>query len=288
MSFEAVGWALRRAPVKGNAQVILIALAERAGGEYPPFEAAFPSHKTLAEEAQVSVATVKRALRDMEERRVIYRGDQSIVELKGYPPHRRPVVWNLNAQAVRSAPQDMGAQNEPGPISGGSNRSNGGSSASGRGVKNEAMGGHSYELQTSQEPPNEPPSLNHDHPSADRFDEFWSAVPRKVGKKKARAEWDKALKEADADTIIDGMRRYRDDPNRVDAFTKHPTTWLSQGCWDDDPLPSRNQQSPSSGSPQRRLSPEEIFLNDMRNQQHQPADQSWLGANDYGQRGIAQ
>lgn len=88
----------------------------------------------------------------------------------------------------------------------------------------------------------------HDHPADDRFSEFWSTVPRKVGKKKARVEWTKALKEVDADTIIDAMRRYRDDPNRVDAFTKHPTTWLSNGCWEDDPLPPREAPRKINGS----------------------------------------
>lgn len=35
------------------------------------------------------------------------------------------------------------------------------------------------------------------------------------------------------------MERYRDDPNRDDGYTAHPTTWLNRDGWDDDPLPAR-------------------------------------------------
>ena len=71
------------------------------------------------------------------------------------------------------------------------------------------------------------------------FDVFWDAFPRKVAKKAAQSAWLKALKEAQAETIIEGARRYFKDPNRVDQFTVHPATWLNQGRWGDDALPSR-------------------------------------------------
>lgn len=156
MSFEAVGWALRTAPAKGNAQVVLIALAERAGGDFGPFEAAFPSHQTLAQEAQVSASTVKRVLRDLEERGVIRRGNQNIPQVLGFRPDRRPVVWNLNQYATRHEAKSTGGQNEP-PLKPAEtvaqNGANGGSNEETRGVKNESTGGHSYDLQTSLNPP---------------------------------------------------------------------------------------------------------------------------------------
>lgn len=78
-----------------------------------------------------------------------------------------------------------------------------------------------------------------DEPTDHDFNEFWNTVPRKVSKKAARKAWDKATKTTHPQTIINGMRRYRDDPNRNPAYTKHPTTWLNQGCWEDDPLPPK-------------------------------------------------
>jgi len=71
------------------------------------------------------------------------------------------------------------------------------------------------------------------------FTEFWLVAPRKVGKRAARAAFERALKRAPADTIIAGVVRYRDDPNRQDEFTAHPATWLNRDGWEDDPLPER-------------------------------------------------
>lgn len=76
------------------------------------------------------------------------------------------------------------------------------------------------------------------------FDEFWSTYPRKAGKRAAITAYERALKRADAATILVGAQCYRDDPNRVDAFTAHAATWLNQDRWTDDPLPARNAGRP--------------------------------------------
>lgn len=68
---------------------------------------------------------------------------------------------------------------------------------------------------------------------------FWDAYPRKAGKKAARKAWDRAIKDEDPSRLIAGALAYREDPNRDDAYTKHPTTWITAGCWDDPPLPAR-------------------------------------------------
>lgn len=77
---------------------------------------------------------------------------------------------------------------------------------------------------------------------SDRFDEFWDAYPRKVGKKKARAKFAAAIKAAgDAQRVIDGAQRLAADPNLPEKrFIPHPTTWLERGGWDDEPLPARS------------------------------------------------
>ena len=84
-----------------------------------------------------------------------------------------------------------------------------------------------------------PPSSVRD-PGPDRFDEFWEAYPRKVGKQKARGKFAAACKRVDAQTVIDGARRLAADPNLPEAqFIPHPTTWLEGDRWDDPPLPAR-------------------------------------------------
>lgn len=72
----------------------------------------------------------------------------------------------------------------------------------------------------------------------DDFERFWAVYPRHVGKRAAQRALQKALTSTDIETLLAGAIRLRDDPNRIERFTPHPTTWLNQGRWDDDPLPS--------------------------------------------------
>lgn len=84
-----------------------------------------------------------------------------------------------------------------------------------------------------------PPSSVRD-PGPDRFDEFWEAYPRKVGKQKARGKFAAACKRTDPQVVIDGARRLAADPNLPETqFIPHPTTWLEGDRWDDPPLPAR-------------------------------------------------
>ncbi|OOL30438.1 hypothetical protein GQ85_19825 [Rhodococcus rhodochrous] len=79
------------------------------------------------------------------------------------------------------------------------------------------------------------------HSGPDRFPEFWAAYPRRVGKATARKAWDKALGQpgVNADMIIAGAWRLAQDPNRVDRYTPHPTTWINREGWTDAPEPPR-------------------------------------------------
>lgn len=76
------------------------------------------------------------------------------------------------------------------------------------------------------------------------FQAFYSAYPRKVGREGAERAFAKAAKRTGSfQVIIDGARRLAADPNLPSGkdrnFIPHPTTWLNQGRWDDEPLPPR-------------------------------------------------
>lgn len=77
------------------------------------------------------------------------------------------------------------------------------------------------------------------------FDRFWDAYPRKVGKPKAKDAFTRAARTTDPELIIQGAISYRDDPNRQQQFTAHPTTWLNREGWNDDPLPDREESQPN-------------------------------------------
>lgn len=73
-------------------------------------------------------------------------------------------------------------------------------------------------------------------PAGDRFDDFWAAYPRKVGKSEARRKFAKALEmdpDLDPQVLVDAATRYANDPNRTEKFTRYPATWLHQGNWED-------------------------------------------------------
>ena len=78
-------------------------------------------------------------------------------------------------------------------------------------------------------------------PKADpaaRFDEFWSCVPLKKGRKKALDNWVKAVKAGtEPQTMIDGIKRYtqwcREEGKTPDVI-KWPQGWISERRWNDE------------------------------------------------------
>ena len=74
------------------------------------------------------------------------------------------------------------------------------------------------------------------------FDEFWSIYPKKDDKPLARRSFQRALERASLEVILSGAQRYRDDPNREQAFTKNPSTWLNADAWENGPLPVRGRK----------------------------------------------
>jgi hypothetical protein len=92
------------------------------------------------------------------------------------------------------------------------------------------------------------------------FDRFWEIYPRKVGKPKAKTAFNQAARSTDAEVIIAGALAYRDDPNRQDQYTAHPTTWLHREGWNDDPLPERRPAQQLSFSEERNERANEQFL----------------------------
>lgn len=68
------------------------------------------------------------------------------------------------------------------------------------------------------------------------FDTFWNAYPKKADKRAAQKAFARALKRAEAATIIEGAQRYADDPNRKPEFTKYPATWLNADAWANEPM----------------------------------------------------
>ena len=69
-----------------------------------------------------------------------------------------------------------------------------------------------------------------------KFEEFWITYPNKVGKKKAFSYWSK-LTEKDKDSALAVLPSHTKNPKWAEEggrFIPHPSTWLSQGRWEDE------------------------------------------------------
>ena len=103
------------------------------------------------------------------------------------------------------------------------------------------------------------------------FTDWYIEYPRKASRAVAEKAYIKARKKAGADELLAGVRRYAEDPNREQEFTKLPATWLNAGSWDDDPLPARGQQMKPTGSQQRLQAGFELMQRTAARTQPQPA-----------------
>lgn len=80
-----------------------------------------------------------------------------------------------------------------------------------------------------------------------RFDEFWDAYPKKIGKGAAKKSWDKlrpSQKLFDEIMLAIAEQKESDQWNRERGqFIPNPSTWLNQERWEDKLERKRNQIS---------------------------------------------
>jgi biotin operon repressor len=78
--------------------------------------------------------------------------------------------------------------------------------------------------------------------SENEFESFWSHYPKKVDKGAAVRAFRKALKTYPATEVIEGAKRYAEDPNLPEKqFIKNPATWLNAESWNNGLLPARKK-----------------------------------------------
>lgn len=165
---------------------------------------AYPSRGTLAERLHCSKASVDRAAQELVDAGAMTKQQR----------HNSSVIYTLQV----SSPLHRGV------VTG----DEGGSAQVMTGV----LTGDDLTITTELEPEERKP-LN------SAIEQFWAIYPRRTAKGRVADALTKALKKASLDDILAGAERYRDDPNREDAFTQYPATWLNAEGWEDDPLPLR-------------------------------------------------
>lgn len=226
VSNEAITWAYTQ-PVGPSAKFVLVALADMADEGH----SCYPGQQKLATMTGHGVRTVRRQLLELEiggylrrERRFDASGHRTS-DRYVLPVGEKIPSGQSDRRPIRPVAKSTTGQNGQRP------------DRASLAAIDDSPTGQIGQVSLS-EPPEEPTvSRSTRYPAA--FEEFWKAYPRHVGKDGAFKVWKTATKRVDVRTIIDGAMRYRDDPNREDEFTAHPSTWLNAGRWNDDRLPAK-------------------------------------------------
>jgi hypothetical protein len=189
--------------------MVLLVIADHASDDGTE---AWPSQATIATKASVSIRTVQRCVNSLQSQGFL-RMEKHMGGSKNCREDRRPHRYTININKLRS---DIVTPRQPDTY----------------GVTLTAdTGGLSRPKNHPIEPSNETPQ---------GFIEFWNIYPRKVAKKEAEQAFEKAIRDTPLQEILEGARRFADDPYRHPTFTPYPSTWLNQGRWTDEPLPPRD------------------------------------------------
>jgi hypothetical protein len=174
---------------------------------------AFPSRETLADRALCSLKSVDRAISELVAGGALRK------------QHRKNGdAYQSNLYTVRRIPENLASALSLGRDTG--------DARVGPGVTPPRDTGDDLTITTELEPNN----LKPNNYIGEQFEQFWKIYPKKADKPKAKRAFQSALKRANFEDILEGAKRYRDDPRRDDAFTKNPQGWLSADAWENPPI----------------------------------------------------
>ena len=230
----------------------------------------------IANDTNLSVNTVAKALRQLEDKRLIRRD-----QLPGEKGKRGEYIYTINAQPepknwVAERPGETGQNastvqehknwvadspaetpyfpsSTPEPTLPGT----GEVGRLRKPSKNTKVENHRQFIGQPEVDPKTAAALGEYDTVNDAFEDFWDAYPRHKKKKEARELFEEALKKADASTIIQGAGDYRDEIDYGDQdMVAYPTTWLQDERWEDEhDLPPRRPQQLEEALGQRTQCP---------------------------------
>ena len=208
MSHYMTALAMKQSGLKPAAKIVLYWLADHHNSETG---ACFPSLKRLADECEMSKATVTRHLANLEADGLIARQHQ---HRENGSQTSTSYTLNLSPPPVSNCDSPCSELRHP-PVSNCAphnlGRYNLGSESS---IARDARG----------------------NDDAGGFDEFWARYPRKIGKGAARKAYARAVKKASPDVVFEALGRQLPAMEAKEpAYRPHPATWLNQERWADEP-----------------------------------------------------
>ena len=198
MSFQAMAWAVgQKLPSKDKFVLVMMANYADEDGK------CWPSLNRLADDTSMSRSTVQLAIKGLEAAGMlrIERREQDGVNL---PNHYYLELKKVYRESVQCA--DLEKE-----------------------VYRQTVGGIPA---VGNEPITKPITKD----SIVGFEKFWLACPRRIGKEAARKAYEKARKTTSDSELLEGIRRYAATrAGQDEQYTVHPSTWLNQGRWADEP-----------------------------------------------------
>lgn len=221
MSVEAMQWVWKNGPSDMTERMVLLAIADHAdeGGR------GYPSMVGIAEKTCLTERGARGVVRRLESGGWLKtdigggRGGKSVytVLMKNQEPETRNMGETQNQKPGMTFPETAETRNVA------TLNPEGGCTKPGTRV-----------------PPNHQGTIKEPSVSSSArqiaFSRFWAVYPKRVEKKGAQSKFDAAVKSGvDPERIISAAEAYARSDNVQRGFVKHPTTWLSTGCWDDEP-----------------------------------------------------
>ena len=219
MSHKATHWAWTVKGISSAEKLTLLALADRHNADT---NQCFPSLDKIADDTSLSRDTVRRATQSLEQKGFLSR--RLVLD-----EHGRTLGYSYGLHMGDSTMLPSG-------------------------LHHATHGGGTMLPKPVIETSKENLSCSKKVRATDRFNDFWTKYPRKVGKGAAEKSWIKALQSTEADTIIASLVAYKfsEDVN----YIPHPATWLNQRRWE-DAMPSQNGtvvKLGDDGKPQKHIS----------------------------------
>jgi len=216
MSVQALSHVMSIRDVSASEKLVLIVLANFADEAMT----AWPSHRRLSEDACLSERTVLTVLKALEQKGYITRQEQRRRD-GSRTSDRITLCVRGEMVSPRGEIDDTGVG------------------------KQLPQGGEMVSPLTTFEP-----SPNHQENQAsppDRFEEWWKAYPRRVGKGAARKAYASALRKTSAEALLAALVGYPFD--RDMKFVPHPSTWLNGERWTDDAVAPPTGPDPPDADP---------------------------------------
>jgi hypothetical protein len=242
MSVQAISWALSVQAGSPSAKCTLLCIANYAD----ELGRCWPAQATLAKQSEQSTDTIQRRIIDLEKNGLLTRSERPLqngrpgglffYQLLMNGSTQSPVIETMPQSAARSKSEPQNAANHAAKSKKPCRTVAALPTTKNPSVrKKEDIEIQQLVLSGGASPSGWP---------SDYREQFWQAYPRKLEKKAALTKLDtiRKAREVEWPKFIAAVLRYaaeqlaRGEPQ----YTKHPTTWLNRGCWDDEPQGVQN------------------------------------------------